>query len=89
MTVNKQRSTNIEVINELTLKYIAEYSDMSKDDLIDYIETHLTPRSQTVGWIETFHFINEMCESLIHRLFKKDAAATVGCYRTTPIPTVI
>ncbi len=76
MSVKKQRPKKSEEINELTLKYIAEYSGMSKSDLIDHIESQLTPRSQTAGWIETFHFINVTFKSSINRFFKEDSAVT-------------
>jgi hypothetical protein len=76
MSVNKHKSNKVEEINEPTLRYIAEYSDMNKDDLIEFIERQLTPRSQSDSWDETFRFINETFESVINRLFKKDAAVT-------------
>ncbi len=76
MSVNKHKSIKVEEINELTYRYIDEYKSMSKSDLIDHIESQLTPISQTASWIETFRFINVTFESLINRFSKKDLAVT-------------
>jgi hypothetical protein len=76
MSVNRRGSKKVEEINELDLRYIAEYSGMSKADLIDYIEAQLTPRSQTAGWIETSHFVGELFQSLRSNFVNEAVAET-------------